>query len=462
MKKYLFFVLMLLLQGCVSYSDKKAAFHQQFNAGNFEAASKVMYAENKKKEGSETAPQEEQSAEKSEDKLLPSDFDDLGGMKFFIGLNSGTAAMYSQNYALSDMMFGIASDAIAKHETAGYVPKYYEKVMLNTYRALALLQHGDIETAKVEFNRAAASQGEAVQENKRQISKLKKEAAEEQYAINMGKAAEVLNKEYTEFNDFKPYADFANPYTSYMSGLFLALHGSKADVENAILDLRRARSMSPKNKFVKADIRMAEDIANQKDIRPTVWVVYENGLIAEIDKQHFVIPFVINGRVKVAHMALPKMVPLASAYPEIQVQAGKKKITTQSIVDMDRVMKTEFKNRYPAEVAKAVIWMTVNLIAQEAAQRAIGDDNKGWGDLAAIAIGSLSNPVETRTWSSLPKDIQIARFAMPKGRKIQIFDNTGKAISPEISIAKDIKQALVFVRIPTINAVPAVYVTKLK
>lgn len=462
MKKYLLFVFMLLLQGCASYSNKKEAFHQQFNAGNFEAASKVMYAENKKEDGQETAPKEEQSAKKSEDKILPSDFGDLGGMKFFIGLNSGTAAMYSQNYVLSDAMFGIASDAIAKRETGGYSPKYYEKVMLNTYRALALLQHGDIDNAKVEFNRAAASQSEAVQENKKEIGKLKKEAAEEQYAVNMGNAAEVLSKEYTEFDDFKPYADFANPYTSYMSGLFLSLHGSKADVENAILDLRRAKSMSPKNKFVKADIKMAEDIANNRGVGPTVWVVYENGLIAEIEKQHFVIPFMINGKVKVAHMALPKMAPLASAYPEIQIKAGKKTITTQSIVDMDRVMKTEFKNRYPVEVAKAVIWMTVNLIAQEAAQQAIGNDNKGWGNLAAIAIGSMSNPVETRTWSSLPKDIQIARFAMPKSRKIQIFDNTGKAISSEISIDKDIKQALVFVRVPTINAIPAVYVTKLK
>lgn len=458
MKKYLVIVFMLFLEGCASYSQKKEAFHQQFNAGNFEAASKIMYSSsiNEKTTTSET---EEQTAES---KRLPPDFSDLGNMKFFIGLNSGTAAMYSQDYVLSDAMFDIASDAIVKKETDGYSPKYYEKVMIHTYRALALMQAGDIDNARVEFNRADARQGEAAQENKKEIIKLKKEAAEEKFAGSMEAANMVLNAEFKEFENFKPYADFVNPYTTYMNGLFLSLHGSRSDIENGILNLKRAKSMSPTNKFVKSDIQMAENLANNKKVPATVWVVYENGLIAEIEKQHFAIPFVINHRVKLAHMALPKMVPLTSAYPSIQISSNNKKISTQNIVDMDRVMKTEFKNRYPAEVTKAVIWMTLNLIAQEVTQQAIGNDNQLAGALAALAIGSVSNPVETRTWSSLPKEIQIARFAMPKDRTIQIFDNMGKEISQEIKIDKDIKQALVIVRIPTLNAKPGISVTKLK
>lgn len=456
MKKYLVIVLIFFLQSCTTYGHKKEAFHQQFNIGNFEAASKVMYSSEEKMTGTESGDQ------KSEGKNLSSDFSDLGQMKFFIGLNSGTAAMYSQNYTLSDAMFGVAAKAVAEDQTDGYTPKYYEKVMLNTYRALALLQAGDIENAKVEFNRADSSQGQAAQENKKEISKLKEEAAEEKYAESMTAANKVLGEEYTEFNDFKPYADFVNPYTTYMNGLFLSLYGSRSDIENGILNLKRTKSMSPHNKFVKSDIQMAENLANHKKAPATVWVVYENGLIAEIEKQHFMIPFIINNKVKLAHMALPKMVPLASAYPNIQVVSNNKKISTVNLVDMDRVMKTEFKNRYPVEVTKAVIWMTLNLIAQEATQQAMGKDNALMGNLAAVAIGSVSNPVETRTWSSLPKDIQIARFAMPKNHKIQLFDNNGKEISKEISIDKDIKQALVVVRIPTVNATPAITVTKLK
>lgn len=458
MKKYLVIAFMLFLEGCASYSHKKDAFHQQFNIGNFEAASTAMYSSTSKEKAANT----ESEKQMSESKFLPSDFSDLGDMKFFIGLNSGTAAMYSQNYALSDVMFDIASDSIAKEETDGYFPKYYEKVMLHTYRALALLQSGDIDNARVEFNRADASQGEAAQENKKEISKLKKEAAEKKFSGSMEAANKVLGEEFKEFDNFKPYADFVNPYTTYMNGLFLSLHGSRSDIENGILNLKRAKSMSQNNKFIKSDIQMAENLANSKKSPATVWVVYENGLIAEIEKQHFAIPFVINHRVKLAHMALPKMVPLTSAYPSIQIASNNKKISTQNIVDMDRVMKTEFKNRYPAEVTKAVIWMTLNLIAQEVTQQTIGDDNQLMGDIAALAIGSVSNPVETRTWSSLPKDIQIARFAMPKNRKIQIFDNTGKEISQEIEIDKDIKQALVVVRIPTLNAKPGISVTKLK
>ena len=44
MKKYLVIAFILFLEGCASYSHKKDAFHQQFNVGNFEAASTVMYS----------------------------------------------------------------------------------------------------------------------------------------------------------------------------------------------------------------------------------------------------------------------------------------------------------------------------------------------------------------------------------------------------------------------------------
>ena len=255
MKKYLVIVFMLFLEGCASYSQKKEAFHQQFNAGNFEAASKVMYSGSSQAKATNTESEEQGS----EGKTLPSDFSDLGKMKFFIGLNSGTAAMYSQDYALSDAMFGVASDSIAKEETAGYSPKYYEKVMLHTYRALALLQAGEIDNARVEFNRADSSQAEAAQENKKEISKLKEEAAEEKFTGSMEAANKVLGEEFKEFDNFKPYADFVNPYTTYMNGLFLSLHGSRSDLENGILNLKRAKSMSPNNKFLKSDIQMAEN-----------------------------------------------------------------------------------------------------------------------------------------------------------------------------------------------------------
>lgn len=84
----------------------------------------------------------------------------------------------------------------------------------------------------------------------------------------------------------------------------MALHGSRSDLENGILNLKRAKSMSPNNKFLKSDIQMAENLANNKKAPATVWAIYENGLIAEIEEQHFAVPFVINQRVKLAHMAL--------------------------------------------------------------------------------------------------------------------------------------------------------------
>ena len=67
-------------------------------------------------------------------------------------------------------------------------------------------------------------------------------------------------------------------------------------------------------------------------------------------------------------------------------------------------------------------------VATRAAARA-----NGWAGLAT-AIGTSAykatfNTADTRTWEILPKEIQIAQFAMPKDRKLVLGPDSGSPVT---------------------------------
>ena len=439
----LFFV--ITLTNCSGYQAKKSEFHEQFNLGYYTAAARVML------------PSFNQDASK----------DDFADEKFLFSLNAGTAFLFSHEYDLSTRFLDISEAFMLNGETSGYDIKYYDKIMLSTYKALAYLHAGDLDNAKLEFNRAYSYQAEAVEENKKAISKSQEKIREQGAKKSLASANSIINKQYNDFDNFKAYKDFTNPYTTYISGLFfLNADGiSKSDRENGLNYLKRVQGMAPHNKFIKMDIASGEKSVRGQNPPPTVWVIYENGLVADVAKSTYTIPFYIPSGVKIAQINLPKLVPLSAAYSELLISDGKNYTSTEPLADMDRVIKTEFQQRFPMEVTKAIIWMTANLLAQEAAQQAIGtkkDHEQLLGALAAMAISQASNPVDTRTWTSLPKSVHIARINMPQNRTVKIYTNSHHQLSNDIVFDKDVKYALIHVRVPMVGAIPSIGITKFR
>jgi len=65
---------------------------------------------------------------------------------------------------------------ISNLEMLDYEGHAYDKIMMNTYKAVNYLQIGDYEKARVEFNRALERQRDAVEINARRIEKAEEEA----------------------------------------------------------------------------------------------------------------------------------------------------------------------------------------------------------------------------------------------------------------------------------------------
>ena len=399
----------------------------------------------------------------------------FGDNAVIVGMEAGSASMSAGQFSAGTKYLDMAESSLSDgFSFSKYKPKFYEKVMLNTYKGIAFWGLGDIENAGVEFKRLNERQKEAVEENKKEILKAEEEASKQENSASFTATYEALEKEYDVYKNFKPYADFTNPFSTYISALYYLTAGyDKAEVENAINYMNRVNGMVS-NEYVKADIKMAEDLANGKDIGSNVWVVYEEGLAPEIKEKVIKFPFPTKSGMKMVNFSLPEFVSKAHSYRNLTVDTSDGKYVTQPLVDMERVIKTEYQRRYPAEVAKGIVYLIASIAAQEIASQAITKSSFGkkldkkmakhgglLGDLGKNKLGSkavasaasvaiaevISNKIDTTAWSSLPKEIQIAKLKMPKDRNVKII-TAGALKTAKLKIDDKINNAIIYIRSP--------------
>ena len=188
-------------------------------------------------------------------------------------------------------------------------------IYLHSYTLLNALAQNNKDEAKIQVNRAYNVQQKAVETFSKEIQKQNEENAKD--VAQMQKEAQEANQKnisdimanYKEFERFNGYANFVNPYVTYMSGLYLMTNGhSNSDYETASNYLKRVSGMVRHNKFVKQDLSLANKLASgtQKNLAPTAWVVFENGLVANFEEFRLDLPiFIATNNVKTASLALP-------------------------------------------------------------------------------------------------------------------------------------------------------------
>jgi len=440
----------VVLSGCAStYSTQKSVYQTSFMQGNYPAAV--------------TALTRDQGFDEQQ----------RDSVAFLLNADVGTAALNVPDLKKSVSYLDAAERAMLSQRLGGYRVKYYEKVMLNTYKAFAFFKARDFDNARVEFNRAYSRQADAVEENKKAIQEVEqeneKQVQEKRVSIaqTMTAANSEVEKNFPEFKDFKAYSDFVNPFTTYLAGLFLILATpDTSDLDTGLQYLQRVKTMVPDNGYIQQDIQLAEQLRRGEKKTPRyAWIIYESGVRAELTKTTIQIPFYLGAGVKFAKMNLPKLKPQVSAPGGLTVQTSIGASASSQLVDFDRIVLGDFKERFPLELTKAIIWMTVNLVAQEATQRAIGHEKSEQillGALASFLIAQVSNPVDTRCWNTLPKEVYVTRVAVPSDNRISLKIREGAALVPQLQVDPKAQYTLIHVRYTQHGAAPAISVTRIQ
>lgn len=353
-----------------------------------------------------------------------------------------------------------AAAAMSNQQNLPYRGQACDKIMLHTYRALNYLALGEAEKARPELIRAYQRQQDAVNENRRRIEKTMAQqsssaAQPATQSRTQGPAAssspstdvrEAEKQRRTQesvakaqqdpgFNaalapitqnleGFRFYADYVNPFTVYLDGLFFLHRGSGgSDLERANKSLRRVAEVVAANKFVMADLRAAEDALRGQRPAGLTYVIFETGRAPSREQIRIDVPIIL-ANVSYVGAAFPKLVFHPDYVPNLHVRAGAQEETTALVADMDAIVALDFKNEWPGILTRTLVSTTAKAVAtyfiNEAGNRV--DPTVGLLLQIGTAIGGLAmNIADTRSWTTLPKQFQVARVTTPPDRKLTLI-----------------------------------------
>lgn len=348
-----------------------------------------------------------------------------------------------------------------------YQPMVMDNIYLSTYKILNYLALGDKEGARIEVNRGYDKQQSASVYFGAEIEKANNEAAKELHSLDTenqklwNNSKDVaISKYYADLEKWHGYKNYMNPYTTYLSGLFFMTNGKgSSDYETASTYMRRVVGMVPQNSFVRKDLIQAESLANfQARNNKFVWVIYENGMVAEFEEERLDIPaFIVTRTISFVSFSLPKPKLRWEAFPNLYINYGKQQnIRTEILADVDSMFIAEFNRKLPALITKAVSQAITKAIIQYAAYQ---QDDSGWASLAATLYTLTTSSADLRSWHTLPKNVQIAKIKIEKNEDLIIQNIDGVPIG-EVKVPTD-TNSIVYIRIPSIMSKPIISVIKL-
>lgn len=332
-----------------------------------------------------------------------------------------------------------AGALLSNQANLDYEGRSYDGIMLNTYKALNYLALGEPDRARPEIIRAYQRQQDAVEANKKRIESVQKEAEENKDSAKIQKAEQnssfqaQLQGSMTNLNDIKVYADYVNPFTVYLDGLYFMANATDAsDLERAHKSLERAASVVPDNRYVQEDIADVNKLINAQPLPPTTYVIFETGCAPVRGQTRIDIPIVFS-KVSYVGAAFPTLKPHGNFQPSLTVTANGVNYTTQTIADMDAVVALDFKNEQPVVITKTIAATVTKAVAayaaNEAARQAGGDLGGLLMQIGTMAFQMAVNIADTRTWTTLPKEFQICRFPTPADGKIELSTPNGMKVS---------------------------------
>jgi hypothetical protein len=331
-------------------------------------------------------------------------------------------------YAPQSELVDAVGSTIVNDNLVPYKGQEYDGIMVNTYKALDFLAEKNLDLARVELNRALDRQMRAREHFNEEIrkleAKLEKQKQESSYDVkalaNDPNTLAHVNAQYPNIDQFQPYPDFVNPFTTYLAAVYFALIG---EYQRAGYLFKESAGMVPDNDYITRDLLLTDDIiAGKAKLENMVWVIFENGLGPVKEEVRIDIPlFLATSRVQYVGIALPRLRPRDVAYPCLILETDAGRCPTKQVADMDRVIQTEFQKDFRGILARAIASAVLKASAQYAVHNRKNNDLAN--DLAVALVGLYSyatTAADVRIWSALPKDFQVARCPIPQDRKLKI------------------------------------------
>jgi hypothetical protein len=380
--------------------------------------------------------------------------------------------MNEQDLAIVNRTIGNIGAGIMNDNVMAYRRREYDGIMVNGYKALCFLALDQPDLARVELLRADERQRRAVDRFAKLIEQNEEELRNERSSNAEARTDAVIGNPHNEaqlgamlaeLSAWGSYADFVNPFVTYLHGLFFLTRGeNQSDFERALESLKRVYGMT-RNKVVEEDLILARKTAGggAEGPRPEdfVWVVYENGMGPRKEESRFdlIVPY---KRITYVGVAVPRLVRGASAYPRLDIRENGSLLGSTAVVcDMEAVVAAEFKQELPMIYMRAATSTLIKTFIQYAASREVEKEHGPLaGLLTSIALGAIqaaTTQADVRIWESLPKNFQIVRVARPPSGQLEIHVPGG--VQP-VAVVEVAGGSIIWVKVPVAGGTPLVAV----
>jgi hypothetical protein len=344
-----------------------------------------------------------------------------------------------------------AGALLSNQANLAYEGRSYDGIMLNTYEALNYLALGEPEKARPELIHAYQRQQEAVEDNRRRIEKTQAEAAKNKHSAMFDQAEQdptfqaAIQNSMKGIDNIQVYADYVNPFTVYLDGLFFMADSTGAsDLERAHKSFQRVAGLDGSNEYVQRNLEMINDLMNGKPLPPTTYVIFETGCAPIRDQIRIDIP-IIFANVSYVGAAFPILEPQGNFLPWLTVTANGTNYQTRVVANVDAMVARDFKNEMPVVITKTVASTITKATAAYFANNAVNNQNDWAGlfmQMATAAYQMAVNIADTRTWTTLPKEFQVCCFPTPPDGKIELLTPSGTRIVVALPLGNGTKNDL--------------------
>lgn len=385
-------------------------------------------------------------------------------------LEAGTLLRNNGKHALSTTVFDGAEDLIKQEEqksglssgfsltasllindnVTDYPPRVYDRVMVNTYKALNFWALGDFGNARVEWNRTDDRQRRAAEYFSSEISKQKEQLSfsSPQVKESFAKSLTTLDATGVDVEKWIPYSDYINPASLYLHGLYFLFNGeTSGDFDRARVSLSRAYAMT-RNAQIASDLRLVQHGRSQPN---NIWVIFENGTAARKKERRIDLPlFIFTNKISYVGVAFPVLNDGTAAYPYLTVNHNKK---TQTFAYMDRIIKGEFKTELTTILIREITRAVGKTVAQGALINSDDKTVRFIGQLFAVTQ-AVTTQADLRSWHSLPYNFQVARVSWPKNGQFTLSTSDGNLI--DVNLPSTPQPVIVYVKAIAAGATPQV------
>ncbi len=318
----------------------------------------------------------------------------------------------------------------------------YDRIMMNTYQALNYMELGDYDGARVELFRAYDRQRQAAERFQKQIEAneaLKRKPQKGDYNVQAAESdpafRQGIESRFGDIMDFRGYADYVNPFSEYLQGLFfMATAADQSDRERAATSFKRVAGMVDGNPYLGEDIALAERVAGGAPVPPTTYILFETGMAPRREEIRIDIPlFIFDSRVDYIGAAFPTLVGMPDAVDYLDVNTSDRSYRTALVCDMEAVIRQEFRDIFPMIVTRTLIATGVKAAIAYTMNHAARDEDASVQILVRllmIGYQAGTTHADLRTWRTLPREFQVCRFPTPPDRRLMISLSNGMMLPP--------------------------------